>query len=279
MNNKQVWFVTGASKGLGLTLVRRLLNEGYRVAATSRNAQSLTDAVETHADNFLSLEVDLADESSVGTAIEKTIARFGGIDVVVNNAGYGIFGVLEKLADTETRANFDINVFGTLNVIRAVMPHFREKRAGRIFNISSIGGFTADFAGWGIYCATKFAVAGLTEALAAESRELGIYATVVYPGYFRTNFLSEGSLAVSGSIPGEYTAAQQSIDLHKTELDNKQQGDPEKAAGVLISLAGKSDQPVHLFLGSDALAAAETKIRTIQDSLSANREHTVSTDY
>lgn len=183
MNEKKVWFVTGASKGLGLTLAKKLLEEGFRVAATSRSAEALIKAVGDKSNDFLPLEMDLLNEKSVSDAVRKTLDAFGEINVVVNNAGYGQFGTLEELSDEEARQNFDVNVFGVLNVIRSVMPHLRTKRSGHIFNVSSIGGYTANFPGCGIYCATKFAVAALTESLAAESKTFGVKATVVYPGY------------------------------------------------------------------------------------------------
>ena len=165
MDTKKVWFVTGASKGLGLTLVKKLLANGYRVAATSRDAKVLNAEVGKNDGKFLALQVDLVNQGSVISAIDETIEKFGNIDVVVNNAGYGQLGTLEELSDKEARQNFDINVFGTLNVIRAVMPHFRNRKAGHIINISSIAGYLGAFPGWGIYNATKFAVAGLSEAL------------------------------------------------------------------------------------------------------------------
>jgi len=202
MDTNKVWFVTGASKGLGLSLVKRLLNEGCKVAATSRTIESLEKEVGTSA-NFLPLEVDVIDEKSVNNAIAKTLETFGGIDVVVNNAGYGQLGTLEELSAKEASQNFDTNVFGVLNVIRNVMPHFRSKKSGHIINISSIAGFLGTFPGWGIYNATKFAVAGLTEALSAETKSLGVNATIVYPGYFRTNFLLKGSLRLAENPIGD----------------------------------------------------------------------------
>ncbi|MGN6177897.1 MAG: SDR family oxidoreductase, partial [Mucilaginibacter sp.] len=172
METNKVWLVTGASKGLGLSLVKRLISEGYKVAATSRTIESMKKAVGTSA-HFLPLEVNITDENSVSNAIAKTVEAFGTIDVVVNNAGYGQRGTLEELSDKEARRNFDVNVFGALNVIRSVMPHFRNKKSGHIINVSSIGGFIGTFPGFGIYFATKFALAGLTESLSAEAKELG----------------------------------------------------------------------------------------------------------
>jgi NAD(P)-dependent dehydrogenase (short-subunit alcohol dehydrogenase family) len=198
--------VTGASKGLGLSLVKRLLNDGYKVAATSRTIDSLEKEVSS-SPNFLRLEVDVTNEQSVSGAVNLTLKTFGTIDVVVNNAGYGQLGTLEELSDKEARENFDANVFGLLNVMRNVMPHFRGKKAGDIINISSIAGFLGAFPGWGIYNATKFAVAGLTEAFSIEAKSLGVKATIVYPGYFKTNFLLKGSLRLAQNPIDEYKEA------------------------------------------------------------------------
>ncbi|SFD75378.1 NADP-dependent 3-hydroxy acid dehydrogenase YdfG [Chitinophaga sp. CF118] len=277
MSNK-VWFVTGASKGLGLTLTKRLLTEGYKVAATSRTADALIKAVGT-SDNFLPLEVTLTDENSVQKGITDTLKKFGTIDVIVNNAGYGQFGTLEELSDAEVRRNFDINVFGSLNVIRQVMPFLREQRSGRIFNISSIGGLFGNFPGWGSYCATKFAVVGFTEALAAEGKEYGISATVVYPGYFRTEFLSSESLALPAKQVDAYHEAKISLAAHQNEISGNQAGDPEKASALLIKIASEPDQPLHLILGQDAYNLAEVKIDALKKDMEQMKAAAVATAF
>lgn len=263
MKNQKVWFVTGASKGLGLTLVQKLINQGYQVAATSRNLSDLSKAVGEY-ENFLPLAVDLINESSVEAAISQTISKFGQIDVVVNNAGYGMLGALEELSDKESRENFDVNVFGSLNVIRKALPQLRKQQSGHIFNISSIGGFSGNFPGFGIYCATKFAVAGFTESLAAEVKPLGIKATVVEPGYFRTAFLSAGSLAVPEKPIDAYKEVRDSQSAHQNDINNQQPGDPAKAADVMIEAANSENPPLHLFLGADAYQVAEAKIADVQ---------------
>lgn len=279
MDTKRVWLVTGASKGLGLTLVKKLLNEGYKVAATSRNITTLSEEVGTLTADFLPLQVDLVNEQSVAKAIAETIQTFGTIDVVVNNAGYGQLGTLEELSDVEARQNFDVNVFGSLNVIRSVMPHLRAKKSGAIFNISSIGGFLGSFPGWGVYCATKFAVAGFTESLAAEAKEFGITATVVYPGYFRTNFLSQGSLSLPQNPIADYTEARALEAMHENQIKGNQPGDPEQAAAVLIETAESTTPPVHLFLGQDSYDMAKAKVDTIQKELAANEALATSTNF
>jgi len=266
MNNK-VWYITGASKGLGLALVKKLLNNGYKVAATSRNLDELKTAVGNSSTDFLPLVVNLTNEESVQQSIENTLAHFGRIDVVVNNAGYGMLGALEELTDAEARANFEINVFGSLNVIRKVMPQLRKQQSGHIFNIASIGGFTGAFPGFGIYCATKFAVHGFTESLAAEAKPFGIHATVVSPGYFRTNFLNDTSLSVPKNAMVEYANVRSVQDAHQHSINANQPGDPEKAADVMIAVANHPNPPVQLFLGADACAAAAQKIETVQKDM------------
>ncbi len=279
MENKKVWFVTGASKGLGLTLVKKLLSEGYKVAATSRNSNNLVKEIGEQSADFLPLEVDLVNEASVQKAIETTLVHFKTIDVLVNNAGYGQIGTLEELTDKEARANFDVNVFALLNVIRNIIPHFRAAKAGHIFNISSIGGYNGGFAGWGVYCATKFAVAGLTEGLAAESKAFGIKVTLVYPGYFRTDFLSKGSIAMPANTIAAYEDARQSQTMHQNQIDGNQPGNPEKAASVLIQMSNEDNPALHLFLGEDAYDLANQKIDLVKADLESQKQLTFSTAF
>lgn len=277
METKKIWFVTGASKGLGLILVKKLLQNGYSVAATTRNKQSLIDEIGKASETFLPLEINLTDNNDVKTAIEKSIAHFGKIDVVVNNAGYGQIGTLEELTDEEARENFEINVFGSLNVIRNVMPHLRKQRSGTIYNVASVGGFIGNFAGWGIYCSTKFAVAGFTEALAEEAKEFGINVTVVYPGYFRTDFLSKGSLRTPKQPIQEYVAARNSEQAHLESINGNQPNDPEKAADVLIAISKEKNPPVHLLLVQDAYGLLQNKIDIITKDVQRWKDYTLST--
>ena len=279
MDNSQVWFITGASKGLGLDLVTQLLQQGHRVAATSRNGAELRRAVGSESTNFLPLTVDLANEASVGEAIQATIGQFGRIDVVVNNAGYGQLGSLEELTDGEARANFEVNVFGTLNVIRRVMPQLRQQQSGHILNLSSIAGITGGFPGWGIYCATKFAVEGLSESLAAEVAPFGIKVTVVEPGYFRTEFLSSGSLQTPSVPIAEYALVRQSEAVHQGQIRGNQPGDPAKAAAALIQTAAEANPPLHLLLGQDAYDLAQQKISALQADMARWKALTVATGF
>ena len=277
-SNKKVWFITGASKGLGLELVKQLLENGDYVAATSRNRAELEKAAGTH-QHFLPLEMNLTSEQSVGGAVNEAIAKFGRLDVVVNNAGYGLFGSLEELSDTESRQNFEVNVFGSLNVIRQVLPHFRTQKSGHIINISSIGGVVGNFPGFGIYCATKFAVNGFTEALAVEAKPFGINTTIVMPGYFRTNFLDSGSLAVAKSPIDAYESARESQNTHQNQINGNQAGDPVKGVAAIIKAINEPEPPLYLFLGSDAVSMAEAKIATLEKEIAAWRTLSISTDF
>lgn len=276
--NKKIWLVTGASKGLGLVLVKTLLKTGYRVAATSRNINELQQAVGVTSEFFLPLTVDLKNEKSVEKGIQDTIARFGAIDVVVNNAGYGLFGSLEELSDEEVRENFDVNVFGVLNVIRQVLPYLRKQGSGHIFNISSIGGFTGTFPGFGSYTATKFAMHGFSESLAAETKPFGIKVTIVSPGYFRTQFLASGSIAVPAKEIEAYKLVRESQQVHTESINHNQVGDPAKAAIVMIEIAEQKEPPLHLFLGKDAYQFADAKIKAVQQDMAAVKELATSTD-
>jgi NAD(P)-dependent dehydrogenase (short-subunit alcohol dehydrogenase family) len=277
MENTKTWFITGASKGFGLSLVKQLLNAGHNVAATSRNITELVKAVDVTAPNFLPLEVELGNEDSVGCAIHQTKAAFGSIDVVINNAGYGIGGSIEELTDRETRDNFEVNVFGTLNVIRMVMPYMRYQQSGHIINVSSIAGF-AGATGWSVYAATKFSVVGLSEVLAQDVAEFGVKVTIVAPGAFRTSFLTEESLNMTKHPIADYSAVR---DIHTKylQMDGKQSGDPEKAAAAIIDVGQMENPPLYLLLGEDAYDRAMAKLEKLEREFRVNEAITKSMAY
>lgn len=279
MNTRKTWLITGASKGLGLTLAKKLLAQGYNVAATSRTIDALKAAVGTDSDNFLPLAMDLVNEENVKHGIDQAIAHFGTIDVIVNNAGYGLMGGLEELSDEEARTNFDVNVFGSLNVIRQSLPHLRAQKNGHIFNISSIGGFTGGFPAFGIYCATKFAVHGFTESLSHEVKPFGVNVTLVMPGYFRTNFLDEGSIVTPKNEIAAYVNVRAMQTAHQQTINSNQPGDPEKAADVMIAVAGEKNPAFHLFLGADAYQTAEDKIALVKKDMEIYKDAATATGF
>jgi NAD(P)-dependent dehydrogenase (short-subunit alcohol dehydrogenase family) len=279
MDKQQVWFITGASKGFGLELVKQLRQQGHLVAATSRNVAELRQAAGPAAADFLPLAVDLASEANVGEAIAATVAQFGRLDVVANNAGYGQLGSLEELSDAEARANFEVNVFGTLNVVRQALPQLRQQQSGHILNFSSIGGIFGNFPGWGIYCATKFAVEGLSESLAAEVAPFGVKVTLVEPGYFRTNFLESGSLRTPEKQLDAYALVRESEAVHQQQIKGSQPGDPVKGVAAIIAVAAAPNPPLHLLLGQDAYDMANLKIKAMQDNMAQWKHVTVATGF
>ena len=276
MGYKKVWLVTGASKGLGLSLVNQLLKAGQYVAATSRNINELTSAVNSNSEKFLPLTVNLSSEQSVEQAINATITQFGRIDVIINNAGYGIGGSIEELTEKETRNNFDVNVFGTLNVIRKAIPHLRAQQSGHIINISSIAGINGA-TGWAIYSATKAAVIAFSEVLAEDVKAFGIKVTVVAPGAFRTNFLTPESLMLPKNPIGDYEEVREAHARY-LKMDGAQIGDPEKAAAAMISLVSMPNPPIHLLLGNDALTRATGKLAAFTSEIQTWKAITISTD-
>jgi NAD(P)-dependent dehydrogenase (short-subunit alcohol dehydrogenase family) len=235
------------------------------------------NAVGFTGDAFLPLQVDLADEASVCDAIDKTIHVFNRIDVVANNAGYGIGGSIEELTAKETRDSFDINVFGTINVIRSAMPQLRKQQSGHIINISSIAGIAAA-TGWAVYGATKFAIIGLSEVLAEDVKAFGIKVTVVAPGAFRTSFLTPESLVTAKNPIDAYAAVRESHARYQ-KMDGAQAGDPEKAAAVMIAITDMPEPPLHLLLGSDAYNRALAKLELLDKDYQQWENLTKSTDY
>lgn len=276
MDTKQIWYVTGASKGLGLALVKKLLAGGHKVAATSRNAAQITTALGEHAD-LLPLQVDLTNGNSIQQSLAATVKKFGRVDVIVNNAGYGIGGSVEELSEQEIRDSFEINVFAPVLVIQNALPYLRAQRSGYIINISSIAGFSAG-TGWSVYAATKFALMGMTDILAEDVREFGIKAITIAPGAFRTEFLTNDSLVLSEKTIEDYTAVRQSH-AKLLAMNHLQAGDPDKAAEVMIELAQMNEPPVRLFLGTDAYNRATQKIVQLSADLEKNKELSFSTDF
>ena len=271
------WFVTGASRGLGLELVKQLLQRGDHVAATTRSTERLVDAlVGIDTTLLLPLELDLADEAAVAGAVREVTRRFGGLDVVVNNAGYGFLAAVEEISDAEAREMFDVQIFGVLNVLRAALPVLRANASGHVINVSSILGLLA-FPGWGLYSAGKFALEGLTESLAAEVADHGIAVTIVEPGYMRTDFLRPESLGLPQATSEGYSSIREMTDAHLA-MPGTQLGDPARAAAAIISLAVSGDAPLHQVLGSDSLGLVAGKLKALADDVEAGLALALTTD-
>ncbi|NAZ75213.1 SDR family NAD(P)-dependent oxidoreductase [Kineococcus sp. T13] len=273
------WLVTGASRGLGLALVRALLASGCQVVATTRSSPRLHAALaEVDTSRLLALEVDLVDPAAVTGAVQRATQRFGNLDVVVNNAGYGFLGAVEETTDAQVAAMLDVQVRGTWNVVRAALPVMREARSGHLVTISSVLGVTS-FPGWGLYCAAKFAVEGLTESLAAEVTGFGISVNLVEPGYFDTSFLTADSLSLSDTHLDGYEAVRDMVRQHQ-QMPGTQLGDPDRAAEALIALA-RADGAGRLrqALGSDSLQIARTALAARLAELEEGAEVARSTDH
>ena len=239
--NGKVWFITGASRGFGLEITKLLLEKGHRVAATTRQLDRLERTIGRENDRFLPLQTDLVNEASVKNVLTETVGKFGRLDVVVNNAGYGQFGYVEEISDTLVRREFDVNFFGTLNVIRHALPFMRRQGSGHIFNLSSMAGFTG-FPGSGIYCASKFAVAGLSESLRDELADFGIRVTCVKPGNFRTDFLADSMQFEDTAIP-EYTEKREAFHMLLKKMNRQPIGDPVRGADIILSVSEMADPP------------------------------------
>lgn len=273
----RVWFITGTSQGFGRELVRAALQRGDSVVATSRNPQSVAAAFPYAADGLLALSMDLRDPAQIPSAVERAIACFGRIDILVNNAGYGVTGAVEEASEKEIAAVFETNVFGLLRVTRAVLPYMRKQRCGHIVNLSSIGGLTG-LPGWGIYNSTKFAVEGLSEALADELAPLGIGVTIVEPGPFRTDFLG-GSLVKTANTLPDYQATAGKTRASAMERNGKQQGDPAAAADAIVQAVTLPHPPLHLLLGKFAYDRFNQKLEAMRHEMETWQELGLSTDF
>lgn len=272
------WFVTGASRGLGLNLVKNLLGRGAHVAATTRSRERLLaalDGVDTA--NLLPLQVKLTDQNDVTRAVEETISRFAHIDVIVNNAGYGYLAAVEETSELDVRRMFDVQINGTWNVLRAALPGMRAAGTGHIINVSSILGLVS-FPGWGLYGAAKHALEGLSESLAAEVAPHGIKVTIVEPGYFDTDFLTAGSLMLPERTTEAYPDVRAMVQAHLA-MPGTQLGDPKKAAEALVTLAESGDAPLRRQLGTDSSDLAAAKIEALAAEVAAGRRLAESTDY
>ncbi len=274
---KKVWFITGASRGFGVLTAQQALKRGDFVVATARDPQAVIAALGDHP-NLLALRLDVKLEAQAVVAAQQAVARFGRIDVLVNNAGYGLLGAVEEANAEEVRALYETNVFGLLNVSRAVLPVMRKQGSGHVINISSVGGYSS-YAGWGVYGSTKFAVEGLSEAMAIELAPLGINVTVVEPGFFRTDFLDATSLVATRDRIASYAATVGAMRDFAADVNHAQPGDPLKLASALLQLADSATPPVRLQLGSDTVQRVRAKNQFVEKEMAEWLDVALSTDH
>ena len=274
---KKTWFITGTSRGFGATIAKAAIEAGDNVIGTGRKAADVTKAVGA-SDQLLAVDLDVNDAAAIAKAVEAGVARFGRIDVLVNNAGFGVLGGVEETSAKEVEAVFRTNVFGLLSVTRGVLPQMRKQRSGHIINMSSIGGYQS-YIGWGVYCATKFAVEGITESLALELAPLGIFATVVEPGFFRTDFLDAKSLTTSPTSIPDYAETVGAMRKAMADANHGQPNDPQKLAPALLKLVSAAKPPVRLPLGPDTVEAIEKKNTFVAQELAEWREVAMSTAF
>ena len=272
----KTWFITGASRGLGALIAEQALGRGDNVVATARDPARVVSRL-GDSPNLLAVALDVTNEAQARAAADAAVARFGRIDILLNNAGFGLLGAVEEATAPEIERVYATNVFGLLAVTRAVLPHMRRQRSGHVLNISSIGGYAAS-AGWGVYCSTKFAVEGITEALALELKPLGVHATVIEPGFFRTDFLDAQSLSVSPSHIDDYADTAGAMRSFAASANHAQPGDPAKLARALMTVVDAAEPPLRLPFGSDAVRRIEAKNAAVAQELARWRDLSVSTD-
>jgi NAD(P)-dependent dehydrogenase (short-subunit alcohol dehydrogenase family) len=245
----KVWFITGSARGLGRNLTEAVLANGDKVAATARNPEQLKDLAEKYPDQIYPLELDVTSQEQIITAVENTIQKFGRIDVLVNNAGFGIMGAAEAYTEEQVLSQLHTNLYAPIAITRAVLPYMRKQRSGRILQISSMGGRVGN-PGLTIYQAAKFGLSGFSEALAKEVNSLGIWVTSIEPGGFRTGAIA--SMTYAPEVEGYETTVGMRMELLKSS-NFIPMGDPDKAANVMMGLVDNPELPVHLVLGSDAI--------------------------
>ncbi len=277
LDSPRAWFITGASTGFGRLLAEELLRRGERVAATARDVAKVQDLEQKYPGLAHAFTLDVTKPAEIEKVSRQAIEALGRIDVLVNNAGYGVTGAIEELTEEEFEPMFQTNIYGLIRTTRAFLPHFRQQRSGHIFNFSSIGGLVGG-AGWGFYNTTKFAVEGFSEALAAEMAPLGVHVTVIEPGPFRTDFLGRSGKLAQRELP-EYAASAGLARAYFKTQTGKQTGDPQKAVEALITVADSPNPPLHLILGKIALNRFRGKIASWQKEIAAWESVTTGADF
>lgn len=277
-NSNQVWFVTGAGKGIGAAITKEALENGYTVVAAARNPEAARKEL-GECPNLFCVRLDVTDPVQITSAVKEAVDRFGRIDVLVNNAGYGLLGYFEEFSDGLVRRQMETNVLGLMNLTREVLPVMRGQSSGWIVNFSSTSGIKA-VEGGAVYSASKFAVEGFTEGLAVELKPFGIKCLIVEPGAFRTNFFKQGTSFIAGDIAiADYDDRRQPLMDHFTEYDGIQAGDPQKLAKTLITTLKSDNPPLRLLCGRYAAKSIDEYMQARRAEFDAWRHVTESTDF
>jgi NAD(P)-dependent dehydrogenase (short-subunit alcohol dehydrogenase family) len=273
----QTWFITGASRGLGVQIAKAAMRAGDRVVAAGRKRAALNDGLGPDSNQLLSVELDVTKADQARAAVEAAVARFGAIDVLVNNAGYGHLGFFEETTSQDVQAQFATNLFGVFNVTRAALPIMRSARTGRIFNISSLAGILgAELVS--LYCTSKFALEGFSECLAKEVAPFGLFVTIIEPGPFRTDFLTSESLRFGANLVADYDERRGRLRASFEQRNGRQPGDPAKLAEAMVRLAREAKPPMRFIAGSVAVEAADAKFAGMRAELDHWRQLSLSTD-
>jgi NAD(P)-dependent dehydrogenase (short-subunit alcohol dehydrogenase family) len=274
---QKVWFITGASTGFGRLLAKEVLKAGGRVIATARKMEQIAELARLYPDTARTFALDVTKPAQIEAVAADAISAFGRIDVLVNNAGYGIAGGIEEATEAEFMPIFETNVFGLMRVTRAFLPQFRKQRSGHILNLSSMAGL-AGSPGWGFYNASKFAVEGFSEALAAEMAPLGVKVTIIEPGPFRTDFLGRSGVEAARRI-ADYDATVGKTREYFHEQAGKQQGDPMRAVQAMIAVVESENPPLHLILGAIALKRFRGKLEQWREEIAVWESVTLGADF
>lgn len=277
VNTTRTWFITGASTGFGRLLAEEVLKGGGKVVATARKLDKIADLEQKYPEKAKAFALDVTDPAQILSIVAQTLTTFGPVDILVNNAGYGLAGGIEEASEEEFMPVFETNVFGLMRVTRAFLPHFRKQRSGNIVNLSSIGGLIGS-AGWGYYNASKFAVEGFSEALAAELAPLGVHVTIVEPGPFRTDFLGRSGVEAKERI-ADYDATAGKTRQYFHDQAGKQKGDPVRAVHAIIQAAESPQPPLHLVLGALALQRMRGKLDQWKAELDTWQSTTLGADF
>jgi NAD(P)-dependent dehydrogenase (short-subunit alcohol dehydrogenase family) len=275
--NKKVWFITGAGRGMGVEFVKAALAAGYQVVATGRNTERIAKVLGDD-ENLLIVRLDVTDPTDAEAAVKSAVERFGRIDVLVNNAGSFYGGFFEELTPLQIKQQINTNLYGPMNVTRAVLPLMRKNRSGHIISISSIAGLVG-FEYNAAYCASKFGLEGFMESLHQDVAPYGIKTTIVEPGFFRTEFLEPESTFLAEPSIDDYAERNAQYQAFWKEKNGKQEGDPAKLAKALITIVNQDEPPLRWTAGADAIAGAEQKVAELQNQINAYRDLSISLAY